>query len=328
VEWFQEPTGQQLGQAAALISGFWQEVIPGEPAVPADVLAAELHGSARHRRVLLALCLDGGEAVGMSQLVLDDVEGRRTVGWVKSLVVRPEARRSGLGTMLLDAVVGRARGAGRTRLSHSAAVTHGAGMRFAAGRGATRGQVVEQTRVRVTDLDRELLDRWVQRATNQAVGYSIVAFDGVCPDDLLDPFTSIVDVMNTAPRAEHTEDVHRTAEQVRENMEAFARQGNRGWTVCARHDPTGELVAFTELGFLAHRPWLVAQGDTVVHPGHRRLGLGGWVKATNALRLLSEPRAAEVVETWNAADNTPMVTLNHAMGFRPVARWQEWDLTI
>jgi hypothetical protein len=35
-----------------------------------------------------------------------------------------------------------------------------------------------------------------------------------------------------------------------------------------------------------------------------------------------------VVETWNAGVNAPMLSINHAMGFGQVARWQEWVLSL
>jgi hypothetical protein len=35
-----------------------------------------------------------------------------------------------------------------------------------------------------------------------------------------------------------------------------------------------------------------------------------------------------VVETWNAAVNAPMLSINHEMGFRAVGEWQEWNLDL
>jgi hypothetical protein len=70
------------------------------------------------------------------------------------------------------------------------------------------------------------------------------------------------------------------------------------------------------------------QGDTGVEPAHRNLGLGRWIKATTALRLLKDRPTTEVVETWNSGVNAPMLRINDAMGYRPVAEWQEWRLDI
>ena len=59
---------------------------------------------------------------------------------------------------------------------------------------------------------------------------------------------------------------------------------------------------------------------------HRNLGLGRWLKAANALRLLDERPEVTTIETWNAGVNAAMLAINHAMGFQPVAEWQEWTL--
>ncbi len=86
------------------------------------------------------------------------------------------------------------------------------------------------------------------------------------------------------------------------------------------------LVGYTELGGSRRQPWLAQQGDTGVEPAHRVRGLAKWMKATNALRLLSERPDATVIETANPGVNAPMLAINHAMEFRRAAEWQEWTL--
>jgi hypothetical protein len=98
------------------------------------------------------------------------------------------------------------------------------------------------------------------------------------------------------------------------------------WTACARHDATGKLVGFTQLVATRARQWLGQQWDTGVDPAHRNLGLGRWLKAANGLRLIQERPEVTTIETWNAGVNAAMLAINSAMGFRPVADWQEWTL--
>jgi len=76
------------------------------------------------------------------------------------------------------------------------------------------------------------------------------------------------------------------------------------------------------------RPWMAFQWDTGVDPKHCDLGLGRWLKATNALRLLEEAPQVEEIETWNASSNASMLGINDEMGFRPVAEWQSWEMPI
>ena len=109
-------------------------------------------------------------------------------------------------------------------------------------------------------------------------------------------------------------------------MSSVAAEGTDLWTVCARHDGTGQFVGYTELFFRRHTPWQAAQGDTGIHPDHRLRGIGRWLKAQNALRLLAERPEVEFIETVNAAGNEAMLSINRAMGFEVVARRQEWEV--
>jgi len=327
VRWLQSPSPEDVVTVAAMVSDFWREVLPGEPDLPAGELAA-LSRTADHRRVLVAVLDKGDEPVGAARLVLNDVQGCTDEAFIHFLVVGAEHRSRGIGRALLDAVVERARNDGRTKLKFDVATSHRAGMAFAEATGARQGLLAEQNRVRTDQLDRALLEAWVKAADERASGYSLLCFDDVCPDDWLDQLTLVTGVMNTAPRSDEDQDVTWTAEQLRANQEAHLRRGGWNWTVCARHDATGELVGYTELGGFVYRPWLAQQGDTGVEPSHRNRGLGRWIKAANALRLLRERPEMSVVETWNAGVNAPMLSINHAMGFGQVARWQEWVLSL
>jgi GNAT superfamily N-acetyltransferase len=173
-----------------------------------------------------------------------------------------------------------------------------------------------------------MLTEWVARARERAGGYSLVPFDGVCPPEHLEAFAAVVPVMNTAPGAHVDHQAPPSPEYVRDNMAAHVRQGNDSWTVCARDDATGRFVGYTELSISHHRPWWARQGDTGVDAEHRRRGIGRWLKAHNALRLLRERPDVEYIETWNAVGNTPMLAINRTMGFAPVALWQQWELPV
>jgi GNAT superfamily N-acetyltransferase len=199
-------------------------------------------------------------------------------------------------------------------------------MGLASAVGATPGVVERQGRVRVANLDRQMLENWIRRAEDRAHGYSLVCFDGPCPDELLEGFALLTRVMNTAPRTAGDQDVVPTPSEVRADFQALTHRMGWVWTACARHDATGELVGFTQLVATGHRRWLGQHWDTGVDPAHRNLGLGRWLKAANALRLIDERPEVTTIETWNAGTNAAMLAINDAMGFRPVAEWQQWTL--
>ena len=310
---------------AGVYARFWDEAIPGERPVPRSELRAMVEHGPPSRRMEVLLAVDGGDAVGAAMLAIHEL--RPDAASLRFLFVVPEHRRRGTGTRLLEAVAERARSAGRSRLRTMVLDGHRAGAGFAERAGGRPGARMEQSRCPVAALDRAELERWVERAAEQAGGYSLVAFDGVCPDELLEAFAAVVTVMDGAPGASPASRGP-TAEEVRRMMTAHLRQGNESWTVCARDDGTGRFVGYTELSFSIHRPWHATQGDTGVDPAHRQRGIGRWLKAHTALRLLDERPEVEHIETWNAADNGPMVSINRAMGFRVVAGWRQWSLPV
>src|SRR5215212_251669 len=234
------------------------------------------------------------------------------------LVVRPEARRRGLGRRLLEVAVERAREKGRTTLM-GMPVVGSEGAAAARALGAEVALVNRISRLRTVELDRSLLEGWVARAPERAAGYSLVAFEDPTPEDLLEQFASLMAVMNTAPRGDmDMEDEIYTPEVIREFEASMGRKGTSLWTLAARHDATGDLAGYTTLFFPKHRPWQAQQGDTGVDPAHRNKGLGRWLKAVNLLRLLDERPEVQVIDTGNASTNEPMLNINVALGFRPL----------
>jgi mycothiol synthase len=325
IEWLETQEVAAFEDVAALLSECEREVIPDEPDLPAAEVMAGILAVPAHRRVSFAVAQDAGRAIGAAQVAVEDIAGSLELGEVEVFAVRADQRRRGVGRKLLDAVCAQA---GRRRLRGYAPVGHTGGMGFAAAVGATPGIIDRQNRLRVADLDPAVLESWVKRASERAHGYSLVSFDGPCPDELLEQFARLTHVMNTAPRSPGDEDVLPTAEEVLAGQEARQPRMGWAWTVCARHDATGDLIGYTALMATRARPWLGVQWDTGVEPAHRNLGLGRWLKAANALRLLDERPEVTTVETWNAGVNAAMLSINDAMGFQPVAEWREWTLEV
>jgi GNAT superfamily N-acetyltransferase len=303
-----------------------REVLPDERATSTEEFRAGVRHQPAHLRSFQLLATEHGEPVGAAAFRMDD--NRRESAWMLFLFVLPDWRGRGIGSSLLDAVREVVRAQGRTRIWTQTDVGAADGIRFAERARGRAGLVVEQARCPTAKLDRALLEAWCHRAAERAGGYSLVAFDDVCPDEHLDRYVAAIPIMNTAPKADTMEDYVPSREEVREMMVAMVRQGTRIWTLCARDDRSGEFVGYTELLFPEHRPWMAAQGDTGVHSDHRERGIGRWLKAHNALRLLADRPEVEFIQTWNAAANAAMLSINRAMGFEVVARRQEWQLPL
>ena len=328
VEWVESPTITDLAPVAEMLNRWYAHVIPGEPPTPVEELEALVNRPPSHHTSWVAVATGAGRVLGAVRLVVEELEGRQKDANIDFLVVEPEAQRRGLGSALLEAAVERARRAGRKRLSGGSVAGDPAGKAFARRHRAEPELLEQQNRAVIAEMDAGLLREWIDRAAGRAEGYSLLRVDGPCPEELLADFARLNAVMNTAPSGPNLEDLILSPGDVIETQRAFAALGYMRWTVIARHDPTGELAGFTEMMLSPFRPWLAFQWDTGVDPSHRNLGLGRWMKAANALRLIEERPQVEQIETWNAGSNAPMLSINRAMGFTTVAEWQLWESAI
>ncbi|HYH49654.1 MAG TPA: GNAT family N-acetyltransferase [Acidimicrobiia bacterium] len=313
----------------ALETALELEALPGEPVAPFGHTVAGFHHEPAFRvrsDWVVRQASTKGEIVAWGTVSYADVPENRTHANV-GLAVHPEVRGLGLGTALLDRAVDAARRWGCTVLDIGARVG-GPGEPFLRSIGAERRLIERRSRCRIPEIDRELLESWARRAGERAAGYSLVAWDGPCPEEMLPAFLALTRVMNTAPlEALDWEEEQLTAEQWRAIEVNHAARGVSTWTLCARHDGSGELAGYTELAFPATWPQAAWQENTGVWPKHRQRGLGRWLKAVNALRLLDERPDVEFIDTWNAGSNEAMLGINVAMGFRPLENWGDWQLS-
>jgi RimJ/RimL family protein N-acetyltransferase len=91
--------------------------------------------------------------------------------------------------------------------------------------------------------------------------------------------------------------------------------GNRGYSVAAVHDVTGEMAALTQLFVDPADPDWGRQGLTGVTRPHRGHRLGLLTKAAMLDWIATAEPQLEHIETNNAAANSYMIAVNEALGF-------------
>jgi GNAT superfamily N-acetyltransferase len=302
----------------------WREWVTDErPVSPSAYIDLDRFTAPPERTERLLARDAAGEVVGNGSLHWRAGPG----ACVLHLFVDPAARRSGVGRELGAALVDLARSEGRIGVTFEAA--EGSATDDACRRaGLEPDLVVEHNRTDPRRIDPALLKGW-RAAGEAAAGYSLVTYDAPCPsDDLAAGFVAARHSMNDAPRYEGEPEATYSVEELRAVEEAVAASHHAWWSVGVRHDASGAVVGLSELYLHEERPWVALQGDTGVDPAHRGHGLGAWMKAHNHLRLAAEQPQVEVVQTWNAAANEPMLRINRALGFQPVQRFRAWFLDL
>lgn len=287
--------------------------------------------------------------------------GRTGLGWERdgagatvevTLGVLPSHRRRGVGSALLAAAEATARDLGRsTVVAYSDHPDAGAepdgddvlrapdgdaqlaasapAARFAAARGYTLAQLERVSSLEVTgraDGFRTELD--ARAAGALALGYRLVHWTDRTPDELVDAYAAARGRMALdVPAGGVTiDEEHWDAARVREH-EDEELDGDTSVLVAAVVTGGGEIAAYTELELPRGRAFAY-QYDTLVVGAHRGHGLGMFVKLANLVRLAEVAPERAVVYTWNADENTHMLAINVALGFRRhglEAIWQRAD---
>lgn len=301
----------------------------GFPLVSSD---AALAGDGRPEDVL------GDAWVGMP--TLDNLHIAFT-----SVGVRKSAEHQGIGTALAEIAENIATDAGRTTLTSWSGhripaeddtdalvpptgvgrVPNDASARFARGRGFQLEQAERHSQLDLP-VDGAKLAEFRAEAQARAADYEVVTWVGRTPDEYISDMVELHRRMSIdVPLAglDFQEEVW-TEERVRHDDERTEKASRLPFWAAARHIPSGQLVAYTAVNTVPE-PDYAFQNDTLVHGDHRGHRLGMLVKAANLQELAAQRPAIKRVHTWNAGENSYMLAINVALGFRPVSVEGAWQ---
>jgi len=229
------------------------------------------------------------------------------------IAVAPEHRRRGIGSRLLDKAVAIAKELERSTLTGEVSDTVKAGRAFLTAVGGKATLEHHLNSVEIADLDRDLLEQWVDQGPERAPGYSVHVFDGNFPDEHLEGMAHLYLVLERdMPTPEGQEPREWTPDLIHQFMEHYL-QGTEALTALAIHEESGQAAGMSQLVRRTANPstWIVT--TTMVDPVHRGHALGKWVKG--AVNIDDRWPEGEYQETENASTNDAMLGINHAMGF-------------
>lgn len=294
------------------------EELPDDQPIVLEEMKGEMLVGRAGSRTRYWMAWDGPDAAGFAWLNVD-LKDNLHLAW-SWVAVAPGSRRRGIGTRLLQAVALAAVEEERTLLGSD--FRHGSeGALFAPVFGFEEKSVEHHNRTYVSSIESSMIDAWIERAEERAAGYRLVSWTGITPEEHVEDFARVFNVMNTAPRDDlDMQDFEMTPELLRDRDATLDPRGVEKW-VLAAVAPDGAFAGFTELFFSKWRGDVAHQGNTGVDPAHRNRGLGRWLKGSMLRRLREERPDVEKIDTWNAGSNEPMLAINHAMGFAPVNVW-------
>jgi len=254
-----------------------------------------------------------------------------------ALRVRPDYRRRGIGTALLERATELARSRGRRRIMGDTiesiaggAPRDPAGHAFAERTGAAELGTEVRRRLALADVDPVVHAELLTEAWRHAEGYRLISWHGSIPEEHLARAAYLDSrLLLDAPLGDlEWEPEQIDATRLRAIEQAIKARGRRPYNTGAVHEATGELVAFTAISMDASWPDHAWQQITIVDPEHRGHRLGLIIKLANLARARREEPELAVVDTWNSVGNDRMIAINEAMGFRPVDGTANWQLAI
>jgi GNAT superfamily N-acetyltransferase len=231
-----------------------------------------------------------------------------------AIMVLPGYRRRGIGRSLLGHAVEIAEQKGRAALQGFAFDTVPPGLEFARALEAEQQLEYHENVLRVADLDRSLLESWVDQGPGRAPGYSVELVE-VWPEEMFADIAHLFHVLERdMPMSPDFEPRRWDADRVREIQDHYA-DGVDAISALAIHEESGRAVGMTDMIRRKTDPttWMVTV--TMVDPEHRGRSLGKWIKGAANLAALDRWEGGVYEETGNAFINEPMLAINHAMGF-------------
>ncbi|HEX9091789.1 MAG TPA: GNAT family N-acetyltransferase [Anaerolineales bacterium] len=245
------------------------------------------------------------------------------------ITVLSGSRRQGLGRHLLSLIAEAARKEARRLLITSSTDRILAGEAFLLRIGAQKGLEGHTNQLRLVDLDRNLISRWLERGQGNSANFELGFWDGPYPEDKIQQVADLYEVTNQQPFGDlEVEDMHMTPEHLRQTEKNNLARGNQRWTFYIIDRATGKFAGYTETIWNPNRPELLRQDMTGVLPQYRNLGLGRWLKAAMLDKVLRERFLVKYVRTGNADVNAAMLKINHELGFKPYTADALWQVEL
>lgn len=243
---------------------------------------------------------------------------------VIEVLVRPEARRRGLGRQLIIQAARRTYQEGFSSLGVEV-IGGTPTVGFYEALGFSREYVETRSVLRLASVDWDALN---EMARGIGDGYHLEFHPGGPPEELIEAYAKAkaearVDDGDLDLRPSSCD-----PQRLRDSLNCLHSRGMKPYIVLALHEQTGEVAGLTEVVVPAQHPTRADQYDTIVVQEHHGQGIDRAIKARMLFELrTAEPELAEV-QTWNAQANEQMLRVNAELGFQPDREWCEYGVDV
>ena len=254
-----------------------------------------------------------------------EYETNKHLMWA-DIYVREDQRRKGVASLWLPLIAQLMHERGCTVVGGS--VHSESAHPFMRWLGAERKLGEIESRLKLADVDWELMKRWVEEGERRSPSTRLEIYDEPLPESMWAEYAAQrTALLNTMPFEDlDIGTIIITPERVREHYERMAEIGEVEHEVLTR-EPDGVISAMTDVSWAAYRRALVQQQFTGVLPAARGRGLGKWIKAAMVLHVRDLHPDAEWIVTENAGSNAAMLAINRAMGFKPHRTMVEYQIS-
>jgi GNAT superfamily N-acetyltransferase len=315
-------------QAYGVFRDAWVASVPDiPPPTPATFIGEIQHPSRSYAHERCLAFLDGVPAgyLVLQLPLLDNLDNAEM-----EISVAVGSRRQGVGRALFAHATTRLRALGRKRVTGEAVESAPGSSEFCRSVGAAPALEETRSRLDIATIDQGAFDAMLASAWTRAEGYRVVCWQGVAPDAYIDDVAYLDGrFMTDAPLGDLEWEAEKVdADRVRQSEQRRLDFGQVRFHTGAVHEATDRLVAWTTLGGSRDIPEHLWQNTTIVDPDHRGHRLGTIIKLANLREARVHRPAVTAIDTFNASSNEYMLAINRAMGFRPVDKWMQWQLTV
>jgi mycothiol synthase len=240
--------------------------------------------------------------------------------------VRAEERRKGIATRWLPVFLELMDRQGCTVLGLNA--DRDAGHAFLQWLGADRKLSEIESRLKLSEVDWQMMERWVEEGARRSPDTRLEIYDGGLPEEMWPEFArQRTELLNTMPFEDlDIGQIVVTPERIRFYHERAAAMQVVAHDVLTR-EPDGVISGMTDVAWAPYRRTHIEQQFTGVRREARGRGLGKWIKAAMVLHVRELYPDAEWITTGNAGSNAPMLKINRAMGFKAYRTGVDYQIT-